>query len=359
MVKPTLFSQGALLASLAQAATAASSSKYTLTQVFNATNFFSEFTFFNEPDPTHGFVEYVDAPTANRLSLAGYSQNGVYLGVDYTNTTTTGRKSTRVTSNQSFTKGLFIADIAHMPASASSSCGLWPAYWMFGPDWPNSGEIDILEGVNTQKSNSITLHTAKGCEMANTGSLGSTKLSNGNCEGNTGCGQTTSATNNYGSGFNDIGGGIYALEWTDDHIAVWFFPRTSNTCKSLVSASPSSVPNTNNFGTPLAKFVGNEAGNCSIPSHFKDHNIVFDTTFCGDWAGQVWGQDDTCKSLADTCEDWVGQNPKGFQEAYWLVNDIKVYQQVEQGPAAGQTNGGLGVQRKPDEERRRARSFEA
>jgi hypothetical protein len=23
-------------------------------------------------------------------------------------------------------------------------CGTWPAFWMFGPDWPNGGEIDTL-----------------------------------------------------------------------------------------------------------------------------------------------------------------------------------------------------------------------
>lgn len=33
-------------------------------------------------------------------------------------------------------KGVFIADIAHMPGGA---CGSWPAFWMFGPNWPNSG----------------------------------------------------------------------------------------------------------------------------------------------------------------------------------------------------------------------------
>jgi beta-glucanase (GH16 family) len=38
---------------------------------------------------------------------------------------------------QNYTKGLFVADIAHMPAA----CGLWPAFWLSGSDWPNNGEI--------------------------------------------------------------------------------------------------------------------------------------------------------------------------------------------------------------------------
>jgi hypothetical protein len=26
--------------------------------------------------------------------------------------------------------------------------GTWPAYWLCGPNWPQGGEIDIIEGVN-------------------------------------------------------------------------------------------------------------------------------------------------------------------------------------------------------------------
>lgn len=53
--------------------------------------------------------------------------------------------------------------------------------------------------------------------------------------------------------------------------------------------------------------------------------IVFDTTFCGDWAGNVWGSSATCSKLASTCEAYVGANPAAFSEAYWLINSVKVY----------------------------------
>lgn len=56
-----------------------------------------------------------------------------------------------------------------------------------------------------------------------------------------------------------------------------------------------------------------------------NNNIVFDTTFCGDWAGGVWSQDSTCASQANTCQDYVMNNPSAYTEAYWTVNSLKVY----------------------------------
>lgn len=53
---------------------------------------------------------------------------------------------------------------------------------------------------------------------------------------------------------------------------------------------------------------------------------VFDTTFCGDWAGNVWSGDAVCRSQAPSCQSFVQNNPSAFTEAYWLVNSLKFYQ---------------------------------
>lgn len=178
--------------------------------------------------------------------------------------------------------------------------------------------------------------------MGNSGSLTTTKLAaGGNCnapgDGTTGCPQSTMSTQNYGKGFNAGAGGIYAAEWTDQAISVWFFPRNSSQANAL-SSGPSSSNSTStnntqstvstaNFGTPLARFDGGSG--CDIDTHFSNHSIILNTALCGDWAGsdEVWAADETCSALAPTCQEYVAGNGADFVNSYWLINSIKVYQQ--------------------------------
>ncbi|RFU33606.1 hypothetical protein B7463_g2729, partial [Scytalidium lignicola] len=292
---------------------------YSIQDTFDTSNFFNEFSFFTGSDPTNGFVSYVPAVSANLSALAGYTSSAVYLGVDHTTINPSGgRRSVRVTSNKSYTHGLFIADIAHMP---DSTCGVWPAFWTFGPNWPTAGEIDIMEGVNAQTTNSMTLHTSAGCTITGTGAKYSSKLSNANCNagnGNDGCSFSGADTQGYGTGFNAVGGGIYAMDWTSSAINIYFFPRSS-----IPSDITSGAPAPETWGSPVASFVGGSG--CDIDTHFANHNIVFNTDFCGDWAGNVW-ESGSCAALASTCELYVAANPTAFRDAYWEINSVKVYQ---------------------------------
>ncbi|CZR53905.1 related to mixed-linked glucanase precursor MLG1 [Phialocephala subalpina] len=309
-------------ASIICAASLANAASYTIVDTYDKSNFFTDFNFFSSTDPTHGFVTYSSAITANSSGLAGYVDGGVFLGVDHTSTNPTGgRGSTRVTSNKAYTHGLFIADIAHMPGSI---CGVWPSLWTFGGNWPTQGEIDIIEGVNDATTNTVTLHTSSGCTMTSTGSLPTSNLTGTNCNagnGNDGCGFQTTSTTGYGTGFNAQGGGVYAMEWTSSSIKVWNFARTAIPA-NIASGSPD--PTT--WGTPTSAFGSGSNGGCNIDQHFTQHNIVFDTTFCGDWAGNVWTESATCSKLAPTCAGYVAANPSAFAEAYWLINSVKVYQ---------------------------------
>ncbi|KAI1082747.1 glycoside hydrolase family 16 protein [Whalleya microplaca] len=285
---------------------------YSLLDSYDSTNFFEGFEFFNSPDPTNGFVKYHTAMEADTSLLAGYANNAIYLAVDSeTMNPAGGRGSVRVNSKKSYTKGLIVADIAHQP---SAQCGSWPAFWTVGgANWPYNGEIDIIEGVNLATNTTYTLHTGPGCSF-----------SQGNCNapgtGTTGCGESSGDTKTLADGFNEIGGGVYALEWTSQAINIFFFPRTAKIPDDIATGQPD--PTT--WGPPAATFSGS---GCNIDDHFKEHQIVFDTTLCGDWAGKVFASDATCAAKAATCQEYVAKNPAAFKDSYWLINFVKVFQE--------------------------------
>ena len=107
---------------------------YVLTDTYERDNFFDAFTPFTETDPTAGFVQYLDYAAAmenKMIGAVGNYNNATYIGVDYNTTSNTGRQSVRITSKKAFNKGLFLADIAHMPGGV---CGVWPAFWLVGPN---------------------------------------------------------------------------------------------------------------------------------------------------------------------------------------------------------------------------------
>ncbi|KAL3439098.1 concanavalin A-like lectin/glucanase domain-containing protein [Aspergillus tetrazonus] len=304
----SLFPAMSLAAELASAA-------YVLQDDYSPDVFFDKFTFFTDADPTHGHVDYVDRGTAQSAGLIS-SGSSVYMGVDHTNIASSGRQSVRLSSTQTYHHGLFIIDLSHMP----TGCGTWPAFWILGPDWPNGGEIDVIENVNVATNNHMTLHTSDGCTIDSSGFTGTLLTSNCfvNAPGqanNAGCGIQSPDSNSYGAGFNSNFGGVYATEWTSDHISIWFFPRSS-----IPSDITAGNPDPSTWGTPAARF----AGNCDIESHFTNMQIIFDITFCGDWAGNVWGSS-TCASLG-SCTDYVSNNPEAFADAYWDINSLRVYQ---------------------------------
>ncbi|KAI6249216.1 Endo-1,3(4)-beta-glucanase [Erysiphe necator] len=268
----------------------------------------SKFNFFSAPDPTNGFVEYVNAASAKEKGLAKVLDGSLFLGVD--NTTkqpAKGRPAVRLESTKKYNQGLFIADIEHMPGG---SCGVWPALWTFGPDWPNSGEIDIVEGANLDTTNSMTLHTSAGCVMSSGALSATSTLASTDCNLNNaknGCSIKAADTDSFGAGFNSKKGGMYAMEWTTTDIKVWHFARNE-----IPSNMKSSQPDPSKWGLPSASFTG---PNCDIEKHFKDHSIIINTTFCGDLVDAVWNES-ACAAKAPTCQEYVTNNPQDFQQSH-------------------------------------------
>lgn len=298
---------------------------FKLVDLYQGADFFKGWDFFNAPDPTNGNVEYLSKEDAFAAGLAFVQQdNTAVLAVDDQTVVPAGgkRKSVRIATTKTYTTGLFIADIFAMP----HGCSVWPAYWSVGPDWPNNGEIDVIENVNTATNNLMTLHTSEGCTLdgqtspnrtfnkgviASTSRITSTQCASG-AASNTGCAFVDTTENSYGHGFNIIAGGVYAHLWTDDAIQIWHFPRDQ-----VPGDIDAKNPDPSTWPPPVAVFT---SASCNIPQHFNNHQLVFDTTLCGDFAGSAYPQ----SGCPGTCADAVA-DPSNFRFAKWKVNYVAVY----------------------------------
>ncbi|KAF5356762.1 hypothetical protein D9756_006725 [Leucocoprinus leucothites] len=291
---------------------------YRQTDSHSGSGFLNAFSYEAIADPTHGRVNYVNAATAASQNLTFASGDSFVLRADshtVLNPSGPGRNSVRLISNKQYTTSVMVFNIRHMP----QGCGTWPAVWTVGANWPNQGEIDILEGVNDQGPNQATLHTNSGCTMPASRSQTGTAVGN-NCDvaatGNAGCGVRINDSRSYGPSLNSNGGGWYAVERTSSFIKIWFWPR-GGSVPSDVSGGSTSV-NTDSWGTPAAFFPSNS---CPISSKFGPHNIVINLTFCGDWAGAVYGS----SGCPSSCVDFVNNNPSAFTNAYFDFQWLKIY----------------------------------
>jgi hypothetical protein len=140
----------------------------------------------------------------------------------------------------------------------------------------------------------------------------------------------------------------YALKWDASGISVYFFPRNAIPA-DVVAGTP--TPQT--WGLPMGNFP---SASCNPYEFFKDNSVIFDTTFCGDWAGSsfhlfprssvskdqivtllpdpsaspgnIWndpsgyaGQSQSCAASTGyaTCEEYVRNRGSAFTDAFWEV----------------------------------------
>ncbi|OCT44556.1 putative glycosidase C21B10.07 [Cladophialophora carrionii] len=302
---------------------------------YSGVDFFRNFQFFSDPDPTAGFVKYVDQDVANSTGLAGIASGDQfkdlpYLGLDYSSVAQAGRPSTRIESQNSFNSStLWVTDIRHHPGGV---CGVWSAYWLVGPNWPWGGEIDLLENINLATTNKYVLHTGANLAVSNlsdpttansTGMNIRGHFSNLNCsaasEGNVGC-VVEGQNNTFGTEFNANGGGVIALEYLPEAISVWQFARTEIP-GDIFNGSP--TPST--WRRPDAHFMATDGS--SLEDYFYSLRTVFNTNICGSWIDKVW-QTSECAALAPSCAAYAAQNPAAFKDAYWLIGGVQVYEAV-------------------------------
>ncbi|KAL7411364.1 hypothetical protein BDY24DRAFT_443256 [Mrakia frigida] len=284
---------------------------------FSGSTFFDNFDVFNGPDPTHGAVNYVGVDESWRRGLIYIGQDG--LPVMQTDSWTslpygTNRDSVRITTKKIYDGGLFILDFAWIPWG----CSIWPAVWTFGADWPNTGEIDVLEGVNLQTTKTMVVHSAEGCYLLNPGVFSGTA-------GNTDCSHkfTTSGCqiydnaavgSTYGNGFNAQGGGVWALLWDGDGIKIWSFPASS-----IPTNIRSRTPDPTTWGVPNGAWAPTS---CDPYKYFTKHRLVLDITICGDWAGD--GSAYPSSGCPGTCLEQV-MNPAVYAASRFKINSIRTY----------------------------------
>ncbi|KAH7100358.1 family 16 hypothetical endo-1,3(4)-beta-glucanase from glycoside hydrolase [Auriculariales sp. MPI-PUGE-AT-0066] len=320
---------------------------WNLQDEYIGSGFYSGFSFQAISDPTHGRVQYVSKSAAQSAGLVSTSSDSFIMRVDNTTTlsaSAAGRKSIRLQSNKSYTHHALIADIRHLP----SGCGTWPALWTVGSDWPNNGEVDIIEGVHGITPNLMSLHTSAGCTQGYTveemkGAVVS-KDCNADANSNQGCGVRGASSRDFGSPFNNAGGGWFAMERTSTRIRIWFWSRQDSSVPSAVKNGDSTIY-TDSFGTATAVFANSSS--CNLEQHFAvhlrqgvivaprvvalptyafiAHHVIINTSLCGDWAGSSSAWAASGCSSTGSCVDYVNQNSGAFWTAYWDFAALRMY----------------------------------
>ncbi|EJD51964.1 hypothetical protein AURDEDRAFT_181533 [Auricularia subglabra TFB-10046 SS5] len=295
----------------------ANKAKYKKHQKITGDGFFKAFNFNTFADPTHGRVDYVSMKTAKSLKLATAAKGKFVMRADAKNKVKgnqRGRKSIRITSKKAYKTHVVVLDVRHMPQGTAT----WPAFWEFGADWPNKGELDIIEGANDKGPNLSSLHTSPGCTQPakrNMKGQVATNDCNAFAGGNVGCGVRTDSNRSFGPNLNKNGGGWFAAERTSKYIKVWFWSRKDKGVPKEVKNGVGAI-NPDKWGKPTALFVSNS---CPISKKFGPNNIVINLTFCGDWAGN------TFPGGMGACLNMVNSNPGAFKNAYWNLARLSIY----------------------------------
>ncbi|KAG1739023.1 glycoside hydrolase family 16 protein [Suillus lakei] len=299
---------------------------YMIEDFYQGQDFFKDvldWTFVVGSDPTGGNVIYQSQSDAQSKGLAYVNacDNSLILAVDSTSTVAAGgrRASIRIMSRQSYNGGLFVFDASYMPVG----CSTWPSFWTVGPNWPLGGEIDIVEGVNNQDTNQMTLHsgTNQTCtnEKTNSTNQFTGQIMGTNCysteHADSGCGIEDTDTRSFAYGFNNAEGGVFALLWDiSAGMSMWHFART-DIPEDLIAQTPK--PST--WGTPAGSW---SSQTCDITTNFYDQKMIIDTTICGDWAG---GNAYARSGCPGKCSDMVA-NATNYVDAKWVINYVAVYQ---------------------------------
>ncbi|KAH9478435.1 putative glycosidase C21B10.07 [Psilocybe cubensis] len=305
-----------------------SANAYDIVKDYSGATFFDGFHFYGSYDNlTSGDVDYVTRENATAKRLAFVNGEGrAVMRVD--NATDTiyleKRESVRIESRLWYGPGtLWIADIVHMPFG----CSVWPALWTTGKNWPDDGEIDIIEGINLMENNQVALHTTPGCMHIDPPPPNQRGVSRQlNCTIDAGCTVGETAPNSFGAGFNAAGGGVYATQF--DESGIWFWSRPNIPKSILEATSTSSITSLDDWGPATASYPSGP--HCEITKFFKAQKIIINITLCGIWAGNPEFYTPQCgnQGVTGLCynDNVVGfGTARKYDNAYFEFNYLRTY----------------------------------
>ncbi|KAJ3733574.1 concanavalin A-like lectin/glucanase domain-containing protein [Lentinula guzmanii] len=326
---------GFALFALASSLVSTEAVTYTLSQDLSGDKFFDGFKFNESAIDFNNFgnVHFLSQSAAQAANLSYVDSNGrVILRVDNTTNgagdTTFGRNTVYLESTQLMNIGsLMIFDANHIPFG----CSVWPSLFTQGQVWPQQGEIDVIEQVNLATDNRYSLHVGvDNCNQPTsvasnqTGTISTAEGDISNCtvtpttgQNTVGCVTTETKSNSFGSSFSSQGGGVYAMLWDTDGIAMWYFARGS--VPSDIGTSNSPDPTT--WGEASAWYP---ASGCNPSTAFGPQIITLYTDICGAFAGEDSVFSQTCSSVAPNCTSLVA-DPTNYDDAYWEINYLRVY----------------------------------
>ena len=118
-----------------------------------------------------------------------------------------------------------------------------------------------------------------------------------------GCGISDTSSTSFAYGFNDAGGGVFALLWdASTGMSIWHFTRAN-----IPADITNQAPTPQNWGTPTGFW---SAATCDISANFYQHSIILDTTVCGGWAGDAYsssGCPGTCSEMVSNATNFASE----------------------------------------------------
>ncbi|KAF9440842.1 glycoside hydrolase family 16 protein [Macrolepiota fuliginosa MF-IS2] len=311
--------------------------QYGLAKDYSGPSFFNDWVFYDHFDDTmNGDTIFVSAANASsqHLAFVDPGTNRAIIKVDNTSFVPFNQKrdSVRISTKDTFGIGtVWVVDMWHAPFG----CSVWPALWTFSPgaQWPAGGEIDIFEGINLHPTSQMGLHTTPGCTQVSPQQT--SKIVNGtDCQGAAGCIVTNDNPASYGPAFAQANGGVFVTELAESGVSIWFFERANIPAGLTNNAS---TVDTSTLGTPMGNWP---SGGCDISKFFLQQTLVFDITFCGDFAGSPQFFPQTCSGVCYT--DYVINNGTSqYANAYFDVGYVRVFSSNVTGSGSG--SGGNGT----------------